>query len=76
MGGATEQEVAVQDPVILQTVFSHVAERVPENPELHVGVHVEPKAAPELQFPGVESVKVGKDPQVVETQEPDTAQVP
>jgi hypothetical protein len=49
--GAVEQLVLVQLPVVDQVPVVHVAERVPVNPVLHVGVQVVPEEAPATQFP-------------------------
>jgi hypothetical protein len=68
--GVPAQAELVQDPVVDQTPFVHVAERVPVYPEIHVGTHEEPEAASETQFPAPALVIEGNVVQEVVEQVP------
>jgi hypothetical protein len=63
--GTPEHAVEVQLPVVDHDPELQVAERVPVYPELHIGTHVDPEAAPETQFPAPAFMIVGVPEQVV-----------
>jgi hypothetical protein len=74
--GVPAQLVEVQVPVGVQVPELQVAERVPVYPELQVGTHVVPEAAPETQFPAPALAIVGRPVHAVEVQVPVGVQVP
>jgi hypothetical protein len=76
IAGTEGQPVLRQVPLMVHWPTSQEAERVPEVPAAHVGVHVEPLAAPSVQSPEVAVGRVGKAPHVVWVQEPETDQDP
>lgn len=59
MEGNEPQAVVAQLPVTDQEPELHVAERVPANPVLQMGVHVNPLAELAAQFPGLPFAIVG-----------------
>jgi hypothetical protein len=72
--GREVQIVETQDPVLVHVVSAQVAERIPENPELHMGVHVEPEEAPTAQSPAPALAIEGRELQALEVQDPETLQ--
>jgi hypothetical protein len=76
MDGVTEQDVLKQTPLVTHTVLKHEAERVPENPVWHVGVHWEPSGEGFGQFPGSEFAIAGAEVQAVLVQTPLVTQTP
>lgn len=77
--GREGQAVLAQVPVVIQLPEEHVAERVPENPALQVGVQVVPLAEFATQFPALASGMVGKAEQAwppTTAHAPDVDQVP
>jgi hypothetical protein len=70
--GREVQAVEVQIPEVVQTALVHVAERLPENPELQTGVHVVPLAEFNPQFPDPASAMTGVEVQAVLLQVPES----
>lgn len=65
----------MQVPSVYQNPAVHEAERVPEYPELHTGVHVVPLGELEKQFPGRE-LEIAGSPRHVEVHMPLITQFP
>jgi hypothetical protein len=72
-GGRVAQAVLAQVPVVTQTLLSHVAERIPENPELQAGTQVVPEAVLVTQVPAEAS---GMEGRVGQGWPPTAAQAP
>lgn len=65
IGGSEAQAVLVHIPVVVHTALLQVAERVPVNPELQLGVQVVPLAVPTRQLPAPALEMEGNEEQLV-----------